>query len=89
MTEHHLIANDLDLGHEGEIEQLKAELGAFKQRKSRRRPRVDRLIAQAEKTGKNVVSITTPDGVTLTFGEPKPTEASNPWLADLDKVSKQ
>jgi hypothetical protein len=85
----HLIANGLDLGHEAEIEQLKAELEAFKQRKSRRRPRVDRLIAQAEKAGKSVASITTPDGITVTFGESKPTEASNPWLADLNKVTKQ
>jgi tripartite-type tricarboxylate transporter receptor subunit TctC len=33
--------------------------------------------------------VTTPDGVTLKFGEPEPTEATNPWLADLDKVTKQ
>jgi hypothetical protein len=30
-----------------------------------------------------------PDGTVLHFGEPQPTEASNPWLADLDKVTKQ
>ena len=28
-----------------------------------------------------MTSITTPDGITLHFGEPEPTEASNPWLA--------
>jgi hypothetical protein len=28
------------------------------------------MIEQAEKSGKNVASITTPEGVTLTFGEP-------------------
>jgi hypothetical protein len=44
---------------------------------------------QAEKAGKNVASITTPDGVTLRFGEFQPTEASNPWLADLKKGNKQ
>ena len=53
-----------------------------------RRPSVGPLIAQAEKAGKRVTSVTTPDGIKLTFGEPEPTEASNPWLADL-KVTKQ
>ena len=53
-----------------------------------RKPRIDRMIAAAERSGKNVTSITTPDGVTLHFGKAEPTEASNPWLADL-KVTKQ
>jgi hypothetical protein len=35
-----------------------------------RKPRIDTMIKQAERAGKNVVSITTPEGVTLTFGEP-------------------
>jgi len=47
------------------------------------------MIKQAEKSGKAVSSITTPDGTTIHFGEPAPTEASNPWLADLNKVTKQ
>jgi hypothetical protein len=53
-----------------------------------RRPSIGRMIAAAERGGKNVTSITTPDGMTLRFGESEPTEASNPWLADL-KVIKQ
>jgi NAD(P)H-hydrate repair Nnr-like enzyme with NAD(P)H-hydrate epimerase domain len=41
--------------------------------KKPRRPRkssIRAMIAQAEKAGKNVASITTPEGITLTFGEP-------------------
>jgi len=56
--------------------------------KRQRKPSLGKLIAQAEKSGKPVSSITTPDGVTLQFGEPEPTEATNPWLADL-KATKQ
>jgi hypothetical protein len=59
------------------------ELG---RQKRQRRPRLDRMIAQAEKaTGKSVASITTADGVTLTFGEGAPAASNNPWLADLEK----
>jgi hypothetical protein len=39
-----------------------------------------------EKTGKVVTSVTTPDSITISFGEPKPSDASNPWLDDLPKV---
>lgn len=51
--------------------------------KRKRKPSVSTLIARAEKKGKTVTSITTPDGTVLSFGEPQPTEASNPWLVDL------
>jgi hypothetical protein len=31
-----------------------------------------------------------PDGkITLTFGEPEPSEETNPWLADLEGKAKQ
>jgi hypothetical protein len=53
-----------------------------------RKPSVSTLIARAEKKGKTVTSVTAPDGTVLHFGELAPTEASNPWLADL-KVMKQ
>ena len=46
------------------------------------------MVAAAEKAGKTVTSVTMPDGTVLHFGELAPTEASNPWLADL-KVRKQ
>ena len=55
----------------------------------RRKPSIATLIKRAEKAGKTVTSVTTPDGTVLHFGEPQPTEANNPWLADLDKVTKQ
>jgi hypothetical protein len=57
-----------------------------------RKPSIKRKIAAAERSGKSVTSVTTPDGVTLHFDKAKDTEAkaSNPWLADLDnKVTKQ
>lgn len=53
-----------------------------------RKPSLRTLIAQAEKAGKPVTSVTTPEGITLRFDQPEPAEASNPWLADL-KVTKQ
>jgi hypothetical protein len=43
----------------------------------RRKPSVPTLIAQAEKSGKPVSSITTPDGVTLHFGAAE--SAGNEW----------
>jgi hypothetical protein len=57
--------------------------------KPSRKPGLDRLIAQIaqaeKKTGKIVSCITMPDGTTLNFGEPEPSAATNPWLADLEK----
>src|SRR5262245_36564559 len=50
-----------------------------RQRKPRK-PSIRTLVKQAERaTGKTVTSITTSDGTTLHFGEPEPTEATNPW----------
>jgi hypothetical protein len=54
-----------------------------------RRPSISKMIAQAEKAGKPVTSITTPDGMTLRFGEPEPGALENPWFADLDKAKLQ
>ena len=54
--------------------------------KRQRKRSLARLIAQAEKaTGKTVASATMADCTLLTFGEPEPTAATNPWLADLEK----
>ena len=58
-------------------------------RQRTRKPSVSTLIARAERKGKTVTSVTAPDGTTLHFGEPPPTEAANPWLADPPKVTKQ
>ena len=54
-----------------------------------RRPSISKMIAQAEKAGKPVTSITTPDGMTLRFGEHEPGALENPWFADLDKAKQQ
>jgi hypothetical protein len=51
-----------------------------------RKPSIATLVARAERTGKRVTSITTPDGTTINFGEPVSAESNNPWLADLPKV---
>jgi hypothetical protein len=39
------------------------------------------LIKRAEKAGRRVTSITTPDGTTIRFADPEPSDATNPWLA--------
>jgi hypothetical protein len=90
MADHHdLFAVNLDVGHEAEIEQLKAELETLRQRKPRRRrPRLDHMIEQARKAGKDVSSVIV-DGIALTFGEPEPSEAANPWLAEIEKATRQ
>ena len=55
-----------------------------------RKPSIKKMIAAAERAGKSVTSITTPDGTTLYFGKVEDTEASNPWLVGIDdKVTKQ
>jgi len=53
-----------------------------------RKPSIPALVKRAEKAGKKVTSVTTPDGVTIHFDKAEDTEASNPWLDDL-RVTKQ
>jgi hypothetical protein len=62
--------------------------GARPRTRRKRKPSIATLVKRAEKTGKTVNSITTPDGTTINFGAPESSEANNPWLADL-KVTKQ
>jgi hypothetical protein len=70
------------------LQPVPAQAGVRSRRQ--RRPSIKRMIVAAERSGKTVTSITTPDGVTLRFGEGEPTEANNPWLAGIDdKVTKQ
>jgi hypothetical protein len=75
---HNLVAADLVLGADKPKRQRKAK------------PRIDAMIKQAERTGKQVTSITTPDGVTLTFGQPESntTNTKNPWdtVYDTNKI---
>jgi hypothetical protein len=47
-----------------------------------RKPTLATLIKRAEKTGRQVTSITTPDGTTLHFGEPEPAAPENSWPLD-------
>jgi hypothetical protein len=47
-----------------------------------RKPSIRKLVEQAEKAGKNVTSITTPDGIKLDFGGPVPAEPENSWPLD-------
>jgi hypothetical protein len=58
-------------------------------RRSPRRPSIATLLKRAEKTGKSVTSITMPDGTTINFGESNPNDANNPWLAEIEKATKQ
>jgi hypothetical protein len=62
-----------------------------KQASGSRKPTLSAALKQADKAGKAVRTATVaPDGtVSIAFGEPEPTEASNPWLDDLNKVTKQ
>jgi hypothetical protein len=56
----------------------------------KRKPSIATLVKRAEKTGKTVTSITTPDGTTIHFGDAEPSAANNPWLDGLDeKATKQ
>jgi len=62
----------------------KATEGGDTPRKRRaRKPRIDTMIRQAEKAGKIVMSVTV-EGVTLTFGQPRPAK-HNSW-DDLEET---
>jgi hypothetical protein len=68
------------------IEVNKADLlhlwqGPFK--RGAKRTSIARLVKQAEASGHPVGSITTPNGTTIHFGQPEPSEANNPWRDDL------
>jgi hypothetical protein len=56
--------------------------GEIRPRSRKRRPSLKSLIKAAERSGKTVTSVARGD-VTLSFGEPPPSEATNPWLKDL------
>ena len=60
---------------------LEVSSGRAKRRVSK--PSIRRMVAAAEKAGKTVTGITTPDGVTLHFGKGESTSCCNPWLDDL------
>jgi hypothetical protein len=51
-------------------------------RRRMRKPSIHKMIADAEKSGKTVTRFTTPDGATLTFGEPGAVDTA---ADDLDR----
>jgi len=53
-----------------------------------RQPSIRKLVEQAEKVGKTVTSITTPDGTKLDFGEADQGTNFNPWDRVLPNASK-
>jgi len=61
-------------------------LGFAAPRQEKKSFRTDSSVKRAEKTGRTVTSVTTPDGTIPHFDETKPSDVSNPWLADLPKV---
>lgn len=72
-----------------ELEQDPPQLEQPPQRRRRKRtPSIATMIKRAEKSGREVTSVTLPDGTRLHFGECEPSEANNPWLADM-KATKQ
>jgi hypothetical protein len=56
--------------------------------KRSRRPSLAKAIKTARKAGVDKGTVTVGD-VSVTLGESESTEAANPWLADLNKVTKQ
>jgi hypothetical protein len=54
----------------------------FDMRRRMRKPSIHKMIADAEKSGKTVTRFTTPDGATLTFGEPGAVDTA---ADDLDR----
>jgi hypothetical protein len=82
----HLYACNLVIGQGNQPKREDNRIVAKREHTPRpRKPSLRKLIAQAEKAGKTVSGLTTPDGHTLTFGEPQSREANNPWLVDLDR----
>ena len=72
-----------------ELDDIATVLSPPAKPRRQRKPSIPKTIAAAERSGKTVTSITTPDGVTLHFGKNESTEASNPWPLDDFKVTKQ
>jgi hypothetical protein len=59
--------------------------------RKKRKPRKSSLISAikaARKAGVNKGTVTV-GGVSVTFGESESTAAVNPWLADIDRATKQ
>jgi hypothetical protein len=68
---------------------LCAKFYALARQRKPRKPSISKMIERAEKAGKPVTSVTMPDGTKLSFAEPTPADADNPWLLELDRMRKQ
>jgi hypothetical protein len=56
----------------------------------RPKPSIAAMVKRAEKAGKTVTSVSVEgDKVILTFGESNPTDANNPWLAEIEKATQR
>jgi hypothetical protein len=67
----------------GESGKNRAERSVVSKPPRQRKPSLRTLIAQAEKAGKPVTSITTPDGTKIAFGEPEAEKRNelDEWIA--------
>jgi hypothetical protein len=56
-----------------------------------RKPSLAAVLKQATQAGQSVKgAVIEPNGkIELTFGEPDPSESTNPWNAEIKKLSKQ
>jgi hypothetical protein len=79
------VANDLRgllSGYPHDAVRQALDLAAFRfAPKRQRKPSIATLVKRAEKEGKTVTSVTTPDGMTLHFSaaEAMTNESDNPW----------
>jgi hypothetical protein len=92
---HHLTAVSLEVSSGRErlergLRLLLEDVDRPRAKRRKRKPMLSAALKQADQAGKAVRSATVaPDGtVSIAFGEPEPTETSNPWLDDL-KVTKR
>jgi hypothetical protein len=61
-----------------------------RRKRHRRKVTLARAMREAAKAGASIARVEVADDkITLVMGEPEPTAASNPWLADFDKAAKQ
>jgi hypothetical protein len=61
----------------------------FGMARRKRKASIATLVKRAEKSGRTVSSVVTPDGMTINFNDPEPSKTNNPWLADIAKGTKQ
>jgi hypothetical protein len=83
---HPVLAGDLDLIEREAVQRVEEACTSklLSKPARKRKPSLSRMIKQAAKAaGKPVTAVTLPDGTKLAFGEPEPTEETNPWLVAI------